>query len=84
MSFLVGENGDSKKGKEDLNGLYQVDGMLLILISGCQSEVREEWSLRSVSCFDQGAKLPMSIIIVGVGQAEFDGKSINHSCSHVL
>lgn len=27
-----------------------------------------------IPCFPQAAKLPMSIIIVGVGQAEFDGK----------
>lgn len=34
-------------------------------------------SEKKLSCFIsislQGAKLPMSIIIVGVGQAEFDG-----------
>lgn len=29
----------------------------------------------------QAAKLPMSIIIVGVGQAEFDGKNEGHFAS---
>lgn len=30
--------------------------------------------IKVVVSLPQGAKLPMSIIIVGVGQAEFDGK----------
>lgn len=30
--------------------------------------------------FHQAAKLPMSIIIVGVGQAEFDGKCFFKGC----
>ena len=32
----------------------------------------------------QGAKLPMSIIIVGVGQAEFDGKYLAHHLHDVI
>lgn len=39
-------------------------------------------SVKYTSRFEQGAKLPMSIIIVGVGQAEFDGKLYNHSCPY--
>ena len=34
-------------------------------------------SVKYTSRFEQGAKLPMSIIIVRVGQAEFDGKNIS-------
>lgn len=41
-----------------------------------------EWQLTVCSsCSWQAAKLPMSIIIVGVGQAEFDGENSNWSSS---